>query len=319
MTKLLYLILFGLLCNQAISQWKQCGLEGKAIQCVVVNPTDKNIIFVGTQDEGIYSSPDAGSTWFLADSQSSINSIVIDRTNPKTIYAGKENGILVSRDNGNTFFTLATFDGLTVNCIALDETPTKAIILGTTKGIYKSLDGGKRFLSAGLEDHNIYSLTINNKGSKAIIYAATEGAGIFKSANYGISWASKSRGLSDDMFVYSIVCDFLEPSKLYASTLEFGFFKSIDNAESWDNISIEISSRQGYAIAQSIDSKKNRTVIFIANFSGDVLKSSDNGSTWNRISEPLKEIAGLCMGVTNVVPSTLYLGTTKGLYKLEEK
>ena len=205
---------------------------------------------------------------------------------------------------------------INVTSIVLDETPSKAIIVSTAKGLYKSFDNGNTFLKAGLNNFAISCLAINNSGDKAVIYAGTTNNGIFKSANYGTSWIPTNNGLLNNR-IYSLTCDIRKPSVLFLGTLEENIYKSENNGDNWAVLKLNSKLNQAYVFAQAVDISNNNTVIYLTSLSGDVYKVTD-GNVITKLSEPLKNVYGTCIGVVNIVPSTLYLGTTSGLYKLDE-
>lgn len=320
MIKIIIYTLLAIILNNTIyaNDWKQIGFEGKTVYCVAVNPVDKNIIYTGIKNEGIYNSIDAGQSWNLIyETKQSINCIVIDRFDLSKIYAGYNDGVLLSKNGGKSFEQIIIEKNININNVILDETQTKAIILGCNKGLYKSFDNGKTFIKSGLSNFSISCLAINNAGSKAIIYASTTNTGIFKSANYGTSWTPINNGLTN-LQIYSIICDLRKPSELYLGTINENVYKSNNEGESWKSVFISNTINQGYVFAQTIDNTDNSSVIYLTSFSGDVFKITKNGSLTVKISEPMKDVYGTCLGIANILPSTLYFGTTSGLYMLEE-
>jgi hypothetical protein len=109
-----------------------------------------------------------------------------------------------------------------------------------------------------------------------------------------------------------------KPTELYLGTLNENVYKSINEGESWKSVFISNSLNQGYVFSQTIDNTDNNSVIYLTSFSGDVYKITQNGSAIIRVSEPMKEVYGTCLGIANILPSTLYFGTTSGMYMLEE-
>jgi hypothetical protein len=319
MKKYFYLVYISILLQSITfaNEWNLSGFEGKSVYCLAVNPVDKNIIFVGIKDEGIFSTTNAGINWNLVfQTQNPVNCITIDRLNLGNIYAGYNDGIIISKSSGNSFIQIIIEKNINVNSVILDETTTKAIIVGTAKGLYKSFDIGKTFVKAGLNNFSISCLAINNSGDKAVIYAGTSNSGVFKSANYGTSWTPINKGLSNNR-IYSLVCDLRKPSTLFLGTLEENIYKSENNGESWETLKLNNKLNQGYVFAQAVDNHTNSTVIYLTSLSGYVYKVTD-GNIINKLSNPLNNICGTCLSIVNIVPATLYLGTTSGLYKLDE-
>lgn len=299
------------------NEWIPLGFEGKSVHCITVNPVDKNIVFAGIKDEGIYGTTNAGTTWdLLYKTQNVINCITIDRFNLKNIYAGYSDGMIISNLGGSSFYKVILENKINVNSILLDETPSKAIIISTSKGLYKSFDNGNTFVKAGLNNLSITCTAIDNSRNKAILYAGTASAGVFKSENYGTSWAPINNGLNN-LKIFSLLCNMRKPTFLLLGTLEENVYKSENSGESWINLNINNKLNQGYVFTQAIDNTNNNLVIFLTSLSGDVYKIS-NGSTLEKLSDPLNNVYGTCISVSNIIPSTLYLGTTTGLYKFEE-
>ena len=299
------------------NDWTLLGFEGKSVYCIAVNPVNKDIIFIGIKDEGIYLSQNAGQNWNLVYSSNiPVNCISIDRLNTGIIYAGYNDGLIISKSGGDRFYQAVIEKNVNVNSIVLDETQTKAIIVGTSKGIYKSFDKGETFLKAGLNNFTISCLTIDNSGDKAILYAGTTNAGVFKSANYGTSWTPINKGLND-LHIYSILCDLRKSSCLYLGTLEESIYKSENTGENWEIIKINNKLNQGYVFAQAIDNSTNNSIVYLTSLSGDVYKIIDANNI-KKLSEPINNVFGTCLGIVNIVPSTLYLGTTSGIYKFDE-
>ncbi|MCX5973489.1 MAG: hypothetical protein NTU59_02190, partial [Coprothermobacterota bacterium] len=64
------------------------------------------------------------------------------------------------------------------------------------------------------------------------LYTGTGGGGVFKSSDGGVSWATSSRGLTDNN-VYSLAIDPSNSQTLYFGTGGGGVFKSSDVGVSW--------------------------------------------------------------------------------------
>jgi len=57
--------------------------------------------------------------------------------------------------------------------------------------------------------------------------------------------------------------------------------------------------------------------LFATNFSSEIISSKDFGKNWEKLDFLAKDTSILCLFATNDFPSTLYIGTTSGIYKLE--
>src|SRR5215467_27616 len=158
------------------------NLPNQNIGAIGIAPSDDNIIYVGTGEannrqsssigNGIWGSTDAGKTWThlgLEDSQS-IGRIVVDPTNPKTVYAAVA-GHLFGQN--------------------------------TERGLYKSIDGGKTWKKSKYidPDTGFTDLVIDPSNPK-ILYATSlqrrrtwwgyngggPGSGLWKTTDGGDTW-----------------------------------------------------------------------------------------------------------------------------------
>ncbi len=139
--------------HDAAKSWKRAGLHVSKIRVIVQHPTKSNILFVGTEDNGIYYTENGGKWWKKAEAgidNSTFYTIAFDPVHPDTMFAG-----------------------------------------GYVSGIYKSIDEGKswRRSSKGLEDFSIHSIAVDPKESSRV-YAGTIWGGIFRSDNGGEKWES---------------------------------------------------------------------------------------------------------------------------------
>jgi len=314
---ILCLVVFISFENISAADWTLLGLEGKSVLTVSVHPTKDSILLVGTDNEGIFRSKDKGKTWENIWDSSSIYNIAINRKSPDMIFATTEGALLFSRSFGNSFRKIEIPCQDIPNCIVFDETQSKSVIIGTPSGLYKTFDFGKTWLSAGLEDMDIFTIGIDNFGSKPVLYAGTTVEGIFKSSNFGVSWTPTNKGIHN-LEITALLCDRKLHNLIYAGTLRGGAYMSNDYGSNWEMISIELKSLLGYALAQSVDPKFNRSVVYIGNYSGEVYKTAD-GETFTQVGNKIEGNAVLCLGVSNLLPSTLYIGTTNGIYFMEDK
>jgi len=115
-----------------------------------------------------------------------------------------------------------------------------------------------------------------------VLYAGTEGGGIYKSVDGGSSWVIINEGLTT-LDVFSLVIDVSNTKIIYAGTGE-GVFKSEDAGLSWHTLSFDVPLRVN-CIAVS---PKSTSTIYIGTDEG-IFKSTDGGDTWSESSDGLKE------------------------------
>ena len=136
----------------------------------------------------MFKSTNGGGSWSQVSNAASVSLVVIDPSNPDTLYVG--------------------------------IVPSPSALFG----IYKSTDGGISWSPAnnGLIARNFFALAID-PSNPAMLYAGTN-TGVFKSTNGGGSWSPLNSGLPTTS-VMTLVIDPTHPATLYAGTEGAGVFK----------------------------------------------------------------------------------------------
>ncbi len=149
----------------------------------------------------------------------------------------------------------------------------------------------------------------------SVLYAGTQGRGVFKSANSGRTWRAASRGLTG-RDVQDLAADPGNPRILYAATSE-GVFRSLDAAGRWQAVAGGLPGRPARAVA--ID-PSDPAVLYAGLTHDGVFKSTDGGESWSAIHDGLGfdlgydlELRGLA--VDPVHPATLYAFVSSGMFK----
>jgi hypothetical protein len=136
------------------------------------------------------------------------------------------------------------------------------------------------------------------------IYAGTDGAGVLKSLNNGISWSGTSSGLTN-LQVYSLAHD---GTTMVAGTYGGGVFKSTDNGANWVAINNGITTMAINAVAIS------GTTLYAGTPSnnGGVFVSTDNGANWILANNGLP--TGIYVLSMTTDGNTIYIGTGDGVF-----
>jgi len=306
-------------------KWLPCGLAEKSVNTLSVSRTNKDVIFAAIDDEGIFRTINGGGNWEQVDNTKEVSAIISERMRANVVYAIAPRSVRISENEGKTFKEVFFANGkgdFKITCMTFDESPTtmsKAILIGTTNGVYKSLDRGKSFQAAGLVDIRINSLAVSvREGEKPTIYAAT-GNGVYISQNYGLSWRALTEGIPQTN-ILQIVTDFKKPENVYAVTEQNGIYRSANNGVNWVSTADKIPQLSGFRLTSTISSITNRSVIYMTNYSGDTYATDDDGVNWKKVGEKLdiKDATGLCISMANVSPTTIFIGTLKGVFKYDQ-
>ncbi len=207
--------------------------------CVVVDPKDSNVVWLGTGEntsqrsahfgDGVYKSTDAGKTWKRMGLEKSehLGEILIDPRNSNVVYVSAQGPLWAA---------------------------------GGDRGLYKTADGGEtwnRVLHVS-DDTGISDIRFQ-PGKPDVIYASAyqrrravgqmigggpEG-GIYKTTDGGKKWTKLTKGLpTGDTGRAGLAVDARNPNRVYAlidaKRPESGFFRSDDAGASWTRIGREV-------------------------------------------------------------------------------
>ena len=179
--------------------------------------------------------------------------------------------------------------------------------------LYQSRDGGQSWSESGLSNLGVAALAIDRMNSSTL-YVGTQGSGVFKSTDGGVSWTAVNTGLID-LSISDLAIDPQTPSTLYAGTSESGVFKSTDGGEVWSAIGPPVPGPivRSVAVAPAVPTTLYAAVRFW------VMKSLDGGATWASGGPDVDSVNDL--EIDPVITSTIYASVTRstpsggGLYK----
>jgi photosystem II stability/assembly factor-like uncharacterized protein len=265
-------------------------------------------LFAGTNWLGIIHSTDNGNSWYFGSNEMLSNIIYALINVGGTVFAGTNNGLFLSTDNGANWSNIkgGLPDTSIMGFLAYDNyimTYTKA------KGIYLSNDQGNSWIPAnnGLTNENVHALIRINSS----IFAGTD-KGIYESTDNGTNWNSFNNELSNKIVnAFSINGNYF-----YAVTESDGFYYSTNSGLNWTASngglpSTTIRSIQTYGDTTFIGLKDigvyfstgkdfswknvyrygpNATINTLAIFDGFLIVGCDGSSIW---LAPISEITSI--------------------------
>jgi photosystem II stability/assembly factor-like uncharacterized protein len=286
------------------------GEGSYSIGCVEIDPTNPNVVWVGTGEnnnqrsvaygDGVYKSVDGGKTWKNMGLKNSehIGMISIDPKNSDIVYVAAY-GPLWSA--------------------------------GGDRGIYKTIDGGKTWkqvLSVS-ENTGFNEIHMDPRHSN-ILYAAAHQrrrqvftyisggpeTNIFKSTDAGATWDTLKKGLPDvDKGRIGLAVSPANPDYIYAiiesTEKKGGVFRSTNRGESWDKMSDNTTSGNYYQ--EIFCDPKDVDKVFYVDFW--VMVSRDGGKTFSKIGEKYKHVDNHALWIDDKDTKHLLVGCDGGLYE----
>lgn len=247
--------------------WENAGLkESRQIGGIIVDPRDSDVVYVACEgsawgsggDRGLYKTTDGGSTWepvLTISENTGVNSIVMDPRNPDVIYASSEQ----RRRHVHT-----------------------KIGGGPETAIYKTTDAGENWkkLSSGLPSAHMGGIGLavspaNPDVVYAIIEAAGDAGGFFRSTDRGMSWEKMSDHHSSGQYYNEIFCDPVNEDKVYS--METVSKYTLDGGKTWKNLGLDNRHVDDHALWIDPD---NTDHILIGG-DGGIYETFDMGKNWD--------------------------------------
>ncbi len=271
------------------------------VNAIAFHPTDADKIYVGAPAGGFWITEDGGDTWtsYTDDMPTlGVSSIVVDHSNPNTIYMGTGDrdagdaagmGIFKSTDGGINWTVWNNGMGnATVGRLLMHPTNNEMIFSASSNGLFKSIDAGENWYQV---NNGSFKEVVFKADDPSIIFAS-KGGSFYRSNDVGESFieitsgiGSASRGVigvspADANVVYFHTVSGSEFAAIYRSSdagLNFTEMSNSPNIMSWGCDGG--SGGQGwYDLDLAVDPTDENTI-----YSGgvNVWKSTNGGSSWS--------------------------------------
>ncbi len=254
-------------------------MGGRVTAIDVVNK-NKNIIYVGTANGGVWKSVNAGIIFkpIFDEYTMSIGAITIDQNNTDRVWVG------------------------TGECNVRNT-----VSVGT--GLYLTEDGGKTWKYVGFKDsERIARIVVSPKNSK-VVYVAVLGhlwdsnkeRGLYKTEDNGKTW-KKILYVDENTGCVDVEVDPIEPNIVYASMWQFrrlpwffksggkgsGLYKSIDGGKTWKVIRRGLpSGNLGRMNMEISDSRPGTLYALIESKKTGLYRSDDAGENWKLMNSTI--------------------------------
>lgn len=178
--------------------WNVVRAFGDEIRQIIVDPRDRNVIYIGTKKKGIYQTFDNGETWKNLLKSYQKKAAGVDKK-------GKQQ--FKNRDGVESFVELV-----------IDPTRSQRLYYLSKYGILRSSNRGEDWEELPLitvpGSVSIFDLQVNNRNSNEIFYTAENV--LYHSTNFGAEWFTETVPTSRKL--RSLLINSIDPSILYVGT-----------------------------------------------------------------------------------------------------
>ncbi len=280
-----------------------------------------------TSDGGVFKSTDNGYTWQQKNTigekenlnQAEILSLKIDPNNSAVIYSGvKGKGLYKTIDAGDSWRRVVPIDS-DIHAIAVDAKDSNLVYAASLEAtigkIYKSPNAFEETIEEILVDPRsgqaLMDIVIDSYDSSRI-YTISEQGGIYKSTDFGSTWAAKYWAKDKLNRVR------LSPSDsrvVYVSSTGNGLLKSIDGGETWTEIKESLSKFPGAQKIHDLVVLSNE-LVYIATDYG-LLKSINGGNNWEQVRTLIapEKVPITAMTVDPVDSNIIFFSAASSIHK----
>jgi photosystem II stability/assembly factor-like uncharacterized protein len=284
------------------AQWVETPVHGTMTTLAVSYTNSASpMLFVATDGNGVFLSPDSGSSWKPVNTGLTnlrVQGLAVSGTNTSTpllfastAYIG--NGVFLSTDDGATWRSVN--NGLTtLNVDAIAVSDTNLFVAGTAGGVFRSTNNGMTWSTAsnGLSPYlTVFAFAVADTNTASpMLFAGTYGSGVYLSRDEGSNWIQVNNGLTNtSIFALEVIGANTESQTLFAGTIGYvgaygGVFRSTNNGTLWTSESTGLLNSDVYALAAT---GQSISAILFAGTDSGVFLSPDSGGHWMNVSDGL--------------------------------
>ncbi|MCX7114245.1 MAG: hypothetical protein NTX45_30080 [Proteobacteria bacterium] len=297
------------------------GLTAPHVGRLIIDPSNPTVFYTSVSFGGgiyaLYKSGDGGASWtnLSLPTGLEIHYMVIDRSNPSTLYGIRYNEVYKSADGGKNWISVnELMSAGSIYDLVIDPSNSATLYAGTNDGVYKTTDGGGHWVA--VKTGYTYPLVID-PANPTTLYAGTL-IGVYKTTDGGGHWVAVNAGLPTEAYASALTIDPSNPATLYAAIgdkhgIDIMVYKSTNGGGIWVIASTGIPA--GSDVYDLAVDPSNPAKLYAGTNVG-VFKSANGGESWGAFSTGLTATGVHSLVIDPFNPNMLYAGTAfGGLFK----
>jgi len=261
-------------------------IAGIDVLSMAINPSYPNIVYIGTDANGLFVTKDNGETWAPVAFANKVYGLVFDPQNPDIMYGSgiynkraKIYKRLQENQDWKEVYTEPS-DGTIISSLAIDKTNPQILYAGTSEGvIIKTTDGGSTWVNLKKAEGPVVSIAFDAADDSHIFFGVFQ-KGILETKDAGKTIddiTKKIDPISSTASIDTVVADPYSAGVVYAGT-DKGIFRRAQD-ETWSELNIIESSKAFPVRAISINPKNSKEIMYSS--AKAIYKSVDEGVTWS--------------------------------------
>jgi hypothetical protein len=242
-----------------------------------------------------------------------VNDVAVDRTDPNIVYAALDTGLGASTDGGR-HWRFAEHGDQHDRFTTVETAPSAPnVVYATGPGLYgphfmRSPDAGHSWYTVPSrelprDDWPVLSLAVD-VAQPDTVYIGFANSGIYQTTDLR-HWHHRSDGLHGDA-IPVLVTDPAVSGTVYAGTDGHGAFRSVDQGRTWESI-----GPPGNVAVTGIALDPTDPATIFVSWAGGVSLTRDGGASWADVIAG----SGTAVAVDPVAPTFIYAATTDGLFR----
>jgi hypothetical protein len=294
------------------------------VMAIAPDPTDANVIYLGSSSGGVWKSTDAGANWTpLTDNQPTLftGSLTIDPSNHLTVYAGTGDwstapgmGVLKSTNGGSTWSLLAqsTFTGQSISDLAIDPTNTSVLYAAASNGVWKSTNGAASWTRVLSPGGGFFNVVMDSTNSQTLYASSSQTGGVWKTTNGGTNWTQTSAPHGGSAGPTFLAVSRTNPRLLFATYWNDGTnhsdaYRSLDAGSTWTSMHLQAYGGMSNVIISPTDAN-----LGYMGSTSPFLQTTDGGNSWHNIGSPHPDHHGIAFDANG----SLLEGNDGGVFRL---